>query len=193
MEWWTDLPYLVSTVCLLPTLVGSGLVLTPVGGAPATLRGQGSLTWQNWVQCECVCVWVCVGGECKYKMWLVLLVKGGTSALTEHAHVNGQSASSTYIHRGISLHTNQIRNLLPHPSLPLLVPGLSSHFTIVQPAFNIKFWEMATRFHKCQEPPWCINGIQSPKSQLAHVLHMMFWNILSLSAVCRNHVPIQQE
>ena len=141
-------------------------------------------------------VWVCecVWGGGVYVYYVVGTIgQVGTSALTEHAHVNGQSASSTYIHRGISLHTNQIRNLLPHPSLPLLVPGLSSHSTIVQPAFNIKFWKMATRFHKCQEPPWCINIIQSPKSQLAHVLHMMFWNILSLSAVCRNHVPIQQE
>ena len=53
----TYLPYLVVAVSLSSTLVGSDLVLTPVWGAPAALRGQGSLARENWV---CVCVCVCV-------------------------------------------------------------------------------------------------------------------------------------
>ena len=57
-RWQTYLPYLVVAVSLLPTLVGSDLVLTPVWGAPAALRGQGSLARENWV-CVCVCVCVC--------------------------------------------------------------------------------------------------------------------------------------
>ena len=73
-----------------------------------------------------------------------------------HVHVQYVHVQCMCMCRG-SPHTSQNSHLLLHPSLWLLVPGLSSHFLhyilctlYIQPAQHLI--EMATRFCKLQEP-----------------------------------------